>query len=331
MMNNDQLLAALIINRLPALRVLERRRLFDAALTPDQYRSITIAQIAEIINRRLRPRTFNRAEILLLAERDYYYLRTNSIKAILIEQMPFLLQQISDPPFLLFVRGVLSSADEKMLAVVGTRRPSPAATQASFAIGGEMASEGLTLVSGLARGVDGAAMNGAVHGGGRVIAVLGNGIDYIYPRQHKRLAGRILEQGGAIVSEYSPGAEPLRYHFPARNRIISALSRAVLLMEAPQRSGSLITIEYALEQGRDLFVHAVSADQGASTIAAGSNALIADGAEVISSVRQLRPLWGYVDTDEHVCDDSVLRYCGRVIKYHVDLLCQRSIYARVAG
>lgn len=331
MMNDSQLLTALIINRLPSLRATERRILFDAALTPDQYRRVTITQIAEIVGRRLRPRAFDRAEILLLAERDYRYLQMSNIKAMLVEQMPFLLQKISDPPFLLFVRGTLFSADEKMLAVVGTRRPSAAAVRAAFAVGAEMASEGLTLVSGLARGVDGSAMNGAVRDGGRVVAVLGNGIDHIYPRQHQQLAGRILEQGGAIVSEYSPGTEPLRYHFPARNRIISALSRAVLLIEAPQRSGALITAEYALEQGRDLFVHAVTVDQGATATTAGGNALIANGARVISSVRQLHSLWGCFGIEEIPCNESVPHYYGRSIKYHVDLLCQRPIYTRVAG
>lgn len=297
-MNSDQLLRALIVNRLPALRALEKRTLFDAPVTVDEYRTITLPKIESIVNRRLRPRSFDTKAILFLAHQDYRCLHMRSIRAILVERMPFLLQNIFDPPFLLFVRGNLAIAEEKVLAVVGTRGPSAAAARAAFAIGRDIAEERLVLVSGLAKGVDGMVMGATVDGGGRVIAVLGNGIDYIYPRQHRRLAERILEHDGVILSEYPPGVEPMRHHFPSRNRIISALARAVLVIEAPRRSGALITARSALDQGRDLFVHAVSTE--GTHASAGSRALIADGAPVISSIRQLRSLWGYTGMDDMV-------------------------------
>lgn len=325
-LSDSRLLIALIINRLPSLRVVERRKLFDAALTFEQYTQITIPQIGEIVGRRLHPRSFDRKKILLLAERDYNYLQVNDIKMVLFEQMPSFVQQIADPPFLLFVRGKLPLSKKKSLAVVGTRRPSAVAARASFMVGSEIADEGITLVSGLAFGVDANVMKGATRSAGRVVAVLGNGIDYIYPAQHKNIARKILEHDGAIVSEYSPGMNPLRHHFPARNRIISALSRATLLIEAPQRSGALITTEYALQQGRDLFVHAVSLDPHTSVAAEGGRALIADGVKVMHSVKQLRSLWGYTHLSEDVCDTST-SYCGsRSIKRHVDRISCRLIY-----
>ena len=314
-LHGDDLVRALIVNRLPALRPLERRMLFDALPVVDDYRTITIARIERIVRRRLRPRSFERDNILRTADHDHHYLRLNGIRVVIAEQTPFLLQQIADPPFVLFARGRLSAAEDMILAVVGTRRPSAAAVQASATIGRQIAEQHMSLVSGLAKGVDRAVMQAAAATGGRVIAVLGNGIDHIYPSQNRRLAHDIMDSGGAIVSEYSPGVEPMKHHFPARNRIISGLSRAVLVIEAPHKSGALITAQYALEQGRDLFVHAVSVDSGNGK---GSNALIDDGAAVIRSIDRLRSLWGYVGMDDYLGEPAPV--------YHAAALCRRSAY-----
>jgi DNA processing protein len=160
-------------------------------------------------------------------------------------------------------------------------------------LGRELAAAGVTVVSGLARGVDAAAHEGALEAGGRAIAVLGSGVDVIYPPEHRRLATSLLEHG-VILSEFPPGTPPLPAHFPLRNRIISGLVRAVVVIEAGEKSGSLITARQALEQGRDVLAVPGNAVSGRYR---GSHALIKDGAPLVETVedvlRELR--WGALD------------------------------------
>lgn len=163
---------------------------------------------------------------------------------------PELLREISDPPALLYRRGPWQCGD--CLAVVGARRASPAGRLLTRQICRELAEAGVTIVSGLARGIDTAAHLGALDAGGRTVAVLGCGIDRIYPPENEMLFRRIAETG-AIFSEYPPGTEPKAGHFPGRNRLISGLCRGVLVVEAAAGSGSLITVEFALDQGREVF------------------------------------------------------------------------------
>lgn len=183
------------------------------------------------------------------------------------------------PPERLFVRGVLPEAPG--VAVVGTRKMSPYGRACVDLLVPELVRLGRAVVSGLALGVDGAAHEAALRAGGATVAVIGGGVDdaSIYPRAHAGLAARILENGGALLSEYAPGAPSLPHHFPARNRIIAALSSAVLVIEAPRASGSIITARLALEMGRDVW-----AVPGPITHpnAEGPNALIRDGATPIA-------------------------------------------------
>jgi DNA processing protein len=192
---------------------------------------------------------------------------------------PPLLAEISGRPSVLFVRGDLIPADSVAVGIVGTRRATPQGRQIAALIGSDLGRAGVTVVSGLARGIDAAAHHAALDAGGRTIAVLGSGVDVIYPSEHRGLAERILE-AGAIVSEQPPGAKPDAQNFPARNRIISGMSTGVVVIEAPMRSGALITATFAADQGREVFVVPGSVLTPSSE---GSNLLLRDGARIVRS------------------------------------------------
>jgi DNA processing protein len=187
---------------------------------------------------------------------------------------PSLLAELHDPPAALHVRGDVQILNEPAVAVVGARSCSPYGAQVARGLGRELAGAGVVVVSGLARGIDGEAHRGALEAGGRTVAVLGCGIDRDYPRSHAELASRIREKG-AVVSEYPPGIEPAPWRFPARNRIIAGLCAATVVVEARERSGALITADFALELGRDVF--AVPGEI-TSLLAAGTNDLLRQGA-----------------------------------------------------
>ncbi|MFN2454106.1 MAG: DNA-processing protein DprA [Pyrinomonadaceae bacterium] len=167
---------------------------------------------------------------------------------------PALLREISDPPITLYVKGAWTEClDAACVAIVGSRRSSTYGINAAQMLARDLASRGVTIVSGLARGIDAAAHRGALEAGGRTVAVIGTGIDEIYPREHKKLAAEILERGGAIVSEFPLATPPTPQNFPYRNRVISGLSFGVLLVEAAENSGSLITARMAMEQNREVW------------------------------------------------------------------------------
>ncbi len=167
-------------------------------------------------------------------------------------QFPRLLRQIYDPPAFLWVRGTLAEADERAVAIVGTRRSSDYGRRMAHDFAFELGQRGFTVVSGLAYGIDAAAHQGALEAGGRTLAVLGSGADRIYPAKHTRLAKEIMQQG-AVLSEYPLGAAPDAPNFPRRNRIISGLSLGTLVVEAHEKGGALITARMAVEQNREVF------------------------------------------------------------------------------
>jgi DNA processing protein len=168
------------------------------------------------------------------------------------ESYPQRLKEIEQPPPVLYVRGELSPEDSWAVAIVGTRRVTPYGRQVTEQIASFLASNGVTVVSGLARGVDAIAHNAALKAGGRTLAVLGSGVDRIYPPENRTLAEQIFKRG-AVLSDYAPGTPPEASNFPPRNRIISGLSMAVVVIEAGETSGALITAEFAAEQGREIF------------------------------------------------------------------------------
>jgi DNA processing protein len=189
---------------------------------------------------------------------------------------PVRLREIPHPPPVLYVKGTLVETDQWALAVVGTRRATAYGKEAARVFAGELAASGITIVSGMALGIDAAAHKAAIDAGGRTIAVLGNGIDVVYPPEHRKLSEQIV-QHGALVCDYPLGTKPDAGNFPPRNRIISGLSLAVLVVEAGERSGALITADFAAEQGRDVFAMPGHVFARSS---AGSNRLLRDGALV---------------------------------------------------
>lgn len=194
---------------------------------------------------------------------------------------PKLLAHIFDPPYVLYVRSNLriDLNDKLCIAMVGSRRTTEYGQQCAVELGRELARAGIVVVSGMAKGIDGASHRGALAGGGTTVAVLGCGLDRCYPPEHYQLEDAILETG-MVLSEYPPGTPPLPGHFPQRNRIISGLCRGTIVVEAPMKSGSLITAGLALEQGRDVF--AVPGRMHDKT-SVGANSLIKSGAKLIDS------------------------------------------------
>lgn len=209
-------------------------------------------------------------------------------------EYPDRLRNIYDPPLLLYAQGrMLRFDDEVAIAMVGTRRASPYAMELGEKLAFQMAGLGAVIVSGLAAGGDAAAHRGALRAGGLTAAVIGGGHDVIYPREHRYLYEDIAARG-VILSEYPPGTEHIGGHFPVRNRIISGLSLGVVVIEAPERSGALITASRALDQGRDVFV---IPGQVGDRRCAGSNALLRDGAGVVTDAWDV--LSGYAGKYPH--------------------------------
>jgi len=204
--------------------------------------------------------------------------------------LPELLRHIHDPPHALFLRGAGGAEilARPAVAIVGARACSPYGAQVARMLGRELAASGLVVVSGLARGIDGEAHRGALDAGGATVAVLGCGIDRDYPAAHAELARRICERG-LVVSEYEPGVEPAPWRFPARNRIIAGLAAVTVIVEARERSGALITADFALEDGREVF--AVPGEI-TGTLAVGTNRLLRQGAAPLTSADDVLELFG---------------------------------------
>ncbi|MDY6941442.1 MAG: DNA-processing protein DprA [Pseudomonadota bacterium] len=193
------------------------------------------------------------------------------------------LAQIADPPPLLFVRGDLDVLSVPALAIVGSRNPTSAGRRSAHEFSAHLVGYGLTVVSGLAVGIDAAAHEGALSVGGLSVAVCGNGLDTVYPARHRDLAHRLLDDG-ALVSELPPGTPPAARNFPRRNRIISGLSIGTLVVEAALKSGSLISARLAMEQGREVFAIPGSIH---NPLARGCHALIRDGAKLVETARDI--------------------------------------------
>ena len=196
---------------------------------------------------------------------------------------PARLKQIPDPPPFLFVRGSLTDADDLALALVGSRLATDYGKSITRKITAELVARGVTIISGLATGIDSYAHQAALESGGRTIAVLGNGLDIVYPAENKSLASRI-EKNGALVSEFLFETKPEAENFPRRNRIISGLSLGVIVVEAPAQSGALLTAQYALEQNREVF--AVPGNLGKKT-SEGTNNLIRQGAKLVTRAEDI--------------------------------------------
>ncbi len=237
----------------------------------------------------LKPETIQElhdSEILEKADAEIERLEKLGARVITLEDedYPALLREIHDPPIALYVRGDLTRACEQpCLAVVGSRRCSTYGVNAAQSLARDLAAQGLTIVSGMARGIDAAAHRGALEAGGQTIAVVGTGLESTYPREHKKLEEDIVAHG-AVISEFPLGTPPLPQNFPYRNRILSGLGFGVMVVEAAEHSGSLITARLAYEQGRDVF--AIPGNITSQT-SFGPNFLIKDGAKLVQHWRDV--------------------------------------------
>ena len=222
-------------------------------------------------------------------------------------EYPLLLKEIYDPPLVLYVKGNARGfhAAEKLnmpsISVVGTRSATGKALKAAFETAFYLSLNNVAVVSGLAIGIDNEAHKGSISAGGTTIAVMGSGLDKIYPISNRKTASGIIESGGILISEYEPGIEPLRFHFPERNRIISGLSSATIIIQAPKKSGALITADYALDHGREVFVHE---DGLSSGFGDGGMALVSEGAHVFSNPSEIGKYYGFDFLDNFINNES---------------------------
>lgn len=242
---------------------------------------------------------------------------------------PASLLSLYDPPPVLYVKGDLPG-DDPTIAIVGTRCPSHYGRRQAYRLARGLVEQGITIVSGLARGIDLAAHQGALDGGGRTLAVLGSGLDCLYPPEHAKIAATI-EEHGALISEYPLDAEPLPHHFPQRNRIISGLSSGVIVVEGGKKSGALITADCALEQGREVFAVPGEIDSASSE---GPHWLIQQGAKLVSGLEsvleEVSPVPGAASISDISPEESVIWECLSYSPQPVEvLICKTSFTAPV--
>ena len=251
--------------------------------------NIFSAPLEALLRDGLKPDTvaqLKNTEILTKAEAEIERLEALGANVITLadENYPELLKEIYDPPIVLYVKGDLSCAlAHPSIGVVGSRRCSTYGVNAANFLARELAAQGIAIVSGLARGIDGASHRGAIEAAGKTVGVIGTGLDVIYPKEHKKLTDEVAENG-AVVSEFPLGTPPLAQNFPYRNRVISGLCFGILVVEASEHSGSLITARLAQEQGREVF--AVPGNITSQT-SFGPNFLIKDGAKLVQQARDV--------------------------------------------
>jgi len=297
MKNADEkrLILALAIQRISFLRSEEKLLLWDLVDDELSLSLLLLRDIEAAMGRSLGERPWLPDSFLEAALRDARFLQKSGCRFIHYDDKsyPASLRETACPPFGLFARGRDMDPQADRVAVVGTRVPTGRGTAAAFDLGYGLAEEGIAVVSGLARGIDAAAHKGALaaaaRASGTTFAVLACGIDRVYPPGNRGLAADILDSGGLLLSEYPPGEEIHKYRFPERNRIIAGLCRACVVVEAPAKSGALITAEHALDEGRDVWV--AGACLGGPR-GAGIDRLAADGAQALDDARDILADWG---------------------------------------
>ncbi len=293
---------------LPGIGPISRAELLKCLGSPEAIWNAKIKQLQKVkhINAHIAGE-INETKHRDLAEKAVENLEKHEIRAICIDEdeYPEFLKCIYDAPYLLYAKGNLSN-DDKYIGVVGSRRATSYGLKMAENISYELSKCGLTIVSGMASGIDTAAHNGALRAKGRTIGVMGCGLDMTYPYENRNLMKNIIKEGAAI-SEFLPGMPPIPQNFPMRNRIISGMSMGVVIVEANEKSGSLITANFALEQGRDVF--AVPGNL-ISRNSCGTNKLIREGAKIVTTVEDI--------LEEFNFDDAVNK--NRNEKYKISAL-----------
>ncbi|MCL2214513.1 MAG: DNA-processing protein DprA [Treponema sp.] len=293
----------LIISILPGIKITEKIILMKTFECEDDLFVQTRKDIEKILKREIK--TF--WDISEMAEKAGHIDTTCRIRSIKLVswssfEYPPLLREIYDPPALIYYRGCLPNPEKPLLGMVGTRKPSRESAEQAYKIAGNIGRSGISVVSGLAYGIDAMSHRGNLISGVPGYAVLGSGIDGIYPSANKPLANKILNSGGAIISEYPPGMPASKWTFPARNRIIAALSRSVLVVEAPFKSGALITATFALEQGKDLWVASCGTREREGLDRRGTIKLAYDGAEIVFCASDILNKWNLKESFSNAAD-----------------------------
>lgn len=255
-MVNKKLLLQLGIARLSFLSTEDKLKIENNLDNVSSLGVLSIDEVSFIVGRVINTKEWPIVDFEKIVYRDYSLMKSYNIDFIHCKDKlyPIMLSQLYDYPYGLFVRGNASVLNSPSVAIVGTRNPSMSGYKIAYDFSKELTTAGFTLVSGLAMGIDTAVHKGTIPYG-KTIAVLACGLDNIYPSVNKKLAVDIIKNGGCLVSEYSPGEVPFKWRFPQRNRIISGLSEATVVMESPPKSGALITADFAIEQNRDLYFH----------------------------------------------------------------------------
>jgi len=297
-MNNRGMLD-LVISLLPGLKIKDRIYLLQAFNSEEDILIQTKRNVEEILEHELKE-YWDINEVFERAGHIDTVCRTRSIKWVSYTDgnYPPLLREMYDPPSVIYYKGILPNPEKSLLGMVGTRKPSPEASEQAYKIAGNLSRMGISIISGLALGIDAMSHRGSLIGGAPGYAVLGSGIDEVYPSMNKPLAKRILDSGGALISEYTPGTHPDKWTFPARNRIIAGFSRSVLIVEAPKKSGALITAGFTLEQGKDIWVASSGIEESAKFDKSGTLKLAQDGAEIISSAKDVLDKWNIVNAND---------------------------------
>lgn len=215
---------------------------------------------------------------------------------------PPALLQMQDPPAILFYQGDLNCLDKRLLAMVGSRAASYDGQKAARRIAGGLSRRGVGIVSGMAGGIDTASHEGCLEGGSPTIAVTGCGLDIVYPSGNGKLRDSILKNGGLLLSEYAPGEKPIGWHFPFRNRIITGLAKALIVIEAKIRSGTMTSVKHALDQGKDVFVYP---GDPASPYSEGNHQLLREGALYFTTADDILEDLGWLDNTEYIRQNSV--------------------------
>ncbi|MDH3346763.1 MAG: DNA-processing protein DprA [Desulfobulbaceae bacterium] len=330
-MDNDGLKGWLTLSAIPGLGPALIHRLVKRFGSPAGVFEGREKDFAEIkgIGRAMARRLSDRIvvkNIVEAVERQLEYCDRNNIHLLCYEDndYPSLLREIYDPPAVLYVRGDMGCLNSPSVAIVGSRAATSYGKRTSFQIAENLSGRGVTVVSGLALGVDSEAHKGALQGGGATVGVLGCGIDVVYPRPNKKLFEKVAN-GGVVISEYGPGVQPEGFRFPARNRIISGLSLGVVVVEAALRSGSLITARMALEQGREVFAVPGRVD---SVKSAGTHHLIREGAVLIHQAGEILDELGIVGMIEQSSKESKVPLTEMCSESEKQLLCSLETYPK---
>ncbi len=289
----------LAISRLGFLSFAEKKLLEKKLDTVSRLALLSIDDLSLLIGRVIDTKLWRTQDAERLADSDQKIMAAFRIAVMFYDDplWPPLLNEIYDPPYALFYRGnpaVLTPQKKACVSIVGTRRPTGRGMQSTADLAFALAEKGCTVVSGLALGTDACAHSGALRSAaGKTAAVLGSGVDTITPVSNKNIAAAILNSGGCILSEYAPGVGAEKWHFPQRNRIISALSAATVIMEAPAGSGALITADFALEQNRELCFHTCALDYPE-----------APSAKPLSAAKKRRQVKNYIEEGARIVSDA---------------------------